>query len=156
MSVADAAFNTAHEYPYGGAEALGQRMGKSNLSAEVNPNNTNAKLGLLDAVRLQVFARDYRILYAMAAECGHYPPLPMPEGASADAPCLRQVSALAGEFAETMQVVTASLGDNRITDNELQAARRAWQALIVCGQGLMQSLEAMNAELHTAGPGVGR
>jgi hypothetical protein len=155
MSVLDAAYWTGREYP-GGIVALAQRLGRPNLSDELNPNRPTAKLGLATAVDMQLMSGNYRILYAMAAECRHYPPLPMPEGASADAPCLRQVSALAGEFAETMQVVTASLGDNRITDNELQAARRAWQALIVCGQGLMQSLEAMNAELHTAGPGVGR
>ena len=44
MSVADAAYNVVHDYP-GGAAALQVRMGgKTNLSAEVNPNIRTAKM----------------------------------------------------------------------------------------------------------------
>lgn len=147
MSVADAAFHTVHGYP-GGAAALGLRMGKSNLSGEVNPNVKTAKLGLEDAVRVMLLADDYRILYAMAADCRHFPPVPMPDGLSLDAtPCMQTLSETAKEFSDVVSTVAAGLADGRVTDNDLADALREWSELIVKGQVLMQQLAALNATL---------
>ena len=52
----------------GGADALGALLGKGPgvLSNELNPNCHHAKLGLVDAVRMELFANDDAILRAHA------------------------------------------------------------------------------------------
>lgn len=145
MSLADAAFNTAHEYPHGGADALGRRMGKSNLSAEVNPNVPGAKLGLLDACRMQILAGDFRILNAMAQECGFFPPLPMPNLNAEDSPCVQMLGEMLKEAADVVATVTKDSADGDFDDNDLARANREVGELLVCTQRLMGQLTAMNA-----------
>lgn len=150
MSLADAAFNTAHDYPHGGADALGRRMGKSNLSAEVNPNVSGAKLGLLDARKMQTLTGDFRILTAMADECGFYPPIPkllLADGQ--EAPCMKTLGELLKECADVVATVSADLADEEVSDNDLARAQREWSELVACGQKLMGQLAAMNAALKT-------
>jgi hypothetical protein len=147
MSVADAAYNVVHGYP-GGAAALQVRMGKTNLSAEVNPNNPGAKLGLEDAVTVQVMAKDFRILYAMAVECGHFPPMPLPESLpGADQPCIRTASEVVKEAADVLHTTVESLADNDVSDNDLARFDKEWSELIVKGQALRQQMAYMNARL---------
>jgi hypothetical protein len=149
MSVADAAYNVVHDYP-GGAAALQVRMGKTNLSGEVNPNVATAKLGIEDAVTVQLMAKDYRILYAMAAELRHFPPMPMPEGmADADQPCMRTLSETAKEFSDVVSTAAEALADGDVSDNDLAHVTKEWSELIVKGQALMQQLAAMNARLKS-------
>lgn len=155
LSLADAAFNTAHDYP-GGADALGRRMGKSNLSAEVNPNIPGAKLGLLDARKMVVLARDFRVLTAFNLECGFYPPLPMPAtlAADPDMPCVKTLAELLKECADVVSTVTRDVADGEVDDNDLARALREWGELVACGQRLMGQLTAMNAELRARAPGA--
>lgn len=151
MSVADAAYHTVHDYP-GGAAALQVRMGKTNLSGEVNPNIKTAKLGIEDAVTVQALAGDFRVLYAMAVELGHFPPVPMPDGVSiSDAPCMQTLSEAAKEFSDVVSTVAAGLADGKVSDNDLASATREWSELIVKGQLLMQQLAAMNVRLKAGG-----
>lgn len=145
MSLADAAFNTAHEYPHGGADALGRRMGKSNLSAEVNPNVPGAKLGLLDACRMQILAGDFRILNAMAQECGFYPPVPMPQVLPMDTPCVQTLGQMLKEAADVVATVSTDLADGEVSGNDLARAHREVGELIACTQRLLGQLTAMNA-----------
>jgi hypothetical protein len=152
MSLADAAFNTAHEYPHGGADGLGRRMGKSNLSAEVNPNRADAKLGLLDALRMQLLTGDFRILNAMAWECGFFPPMPMPSALPSDAPCLRTLGEMMKECADVVATVSTDAADGRFDDNDLARANREVGELLLCVQRLMGQLTAMNAELRARAP----
>lgn len=147
MSVADAAYNVVRDYP-GGAAALQVRMGITNLSGQVNPNVKTAKLGLGDAVTVQVMAKDYRILYAMALECGHYPPLPMPEGVmGAGTQCVRTLSAMVKKSADVVTAAVEGLADDDVTDNELARFDKEWSELIVRGQALRQQLATNNARL---------
>lgn len=147
QNVLDAALVVARHYP-GGAKQLGERMGKTNLADEINPNLPRSKLGLADAVEMQLLANDYRILYAMAAECRHYPPLPMPEGVDdADQPCMRTLSETAKEFSDVVSSAAEALSDGKVKDHELAAVVKEWSELIVKGQALMQQLAAMNARL---------
>lgn len=152
-AVLDAALNITRHYP-GGASALGARMGKTNLADEVNPNLPRSKLGLCDAVTMQLLAGDYRVLYAMATELRHFPPVPMPSDVDGDMPCLATLAEVAREFAGLMGEVTADLADGKVTNRELAQALSQWQVLIARGQALMQQLAAMNAALQAMGPGV--
>lgn len=146
MSVADAAYNVVHDYP-GGAAALQVRMGKTNLSGEVNPNVATAKLGIEDAVTVQLMARDYRILYAMAVELGHFPPLAMPDGwdQTVDQPCIRTASEVVKESADVLHTTVESLADNHVSDNDMARFDKEWGELIVKGQALRQQMAALNA-----------
>ena len=150
MNVLDAAYMLARDYP-GGAQALGLRLSKPNLSDELNPHRPAAKLGLQTAVDMEVLAGDYRILYAHALACQHFPPLPMPDAMPAEAPCLRTLSDLSGHFVAVVQEVTGDLADNRVSDNELKRARAAWDKLLMTGQAMMHQLAAMNAALQAGG-----
>jgi hypothetical protein len=62
-----AAKSLVHRFP-GRADALGALLGKGPgvLSNELNPNCYHAKLGLVDAVRMELFADDDAILRAHA------------------------------------------------------------------------------------------
>ena len=151
VNVLDAAYYTGRDYA-GGADALGQRVGRPNLSDELNPNRRSAKLGLQTAVDMQALSGDYRILYAMAAQLRHYPPLPMPEHAPGE-PCLQTLAAVAERFGVLMQELVTDLSDSKITDNELSTLRRRWGELVAEGQQLMQQLAAMNAALREKAPG---
>lgn len=153
MSVLDAAYWTGRDYP-GGIKALADRIGHSNLSDELNPNRAAAKLGLQTAVDMQLMSGDFRILYAMATETGHFPPMPMPELGSDQAPCLMTLSRLAQEFALLVSQVSTDLGDNQITDRELDGLKRHWSDLQLVGQTLMQQLAAKNADYRKSRGGA--
>lgn len=154
MNVLDAAYWTGRDYP-GGIEALAHRLHKPNLSDELNPRRPTAKLGLATAVDMQAMSGDFRILYAMAAELRHFPPVPMPEALPDGAPCLAQLSRLAHEFSELVGEVAKDLADNQVTNNELAEVVRCWQDLVSCGQTLVQQMTAMNASLQAMAPTAG-
>lgn len=151
MSLLDAAYWTGRDFP-GGIKALADRVNHPNLSDELNPHRPGAKLGLQTALDMQLFSGDFRILYEMAAQCRHFPPLPMPDAVSAETPCLAQLSKLAFEFSSLIGEVTTDLGDNKVTNAELAEVLRRWHALVACGQVLVQQLAAMNAALRALAP----
>ncbi|QOR55220.1 MAG: hypothetical protein SHS37scaffold296_37 [Burkholderiales phage 68_11] len=153
MNALDAALVLARRYP-GGAAALGARMGKSNLADELNPNLPRSKLGLEDAVTMQLLSGRFDILYAMALECRHFPPVPMPEQVDGDAPCLQTLAAMAREFGDVIAEVSKDLADNQVTDNELAAATQKWALLVAEGQRLMSQMTAMNAALRARAEGI--
>lgn len=149
MNVLDAALNTASEYPHGGADALSLRMGKSNLSDELNPRN-KAKFGLADSVRLQQLTGDHRILYAMASELGEMcVPLPQVPDEAGDL-CASKVAAVAMDFGKLMCEVSEDLRDGQISDNELAQIEAAWGLLISRGQNMLKQLTLMNEQLHAS------
>lgn len=150
-AVLDAALNLTRHYP-GGAAALGARLGKTNLADEVNPNLPRSKLGLEDAVAMQLLAGDYRVLYAMAVELRHFPPVPMPDAGASDSPCLSTLSRLAHEFGELVAEVGGDLADGKVTNTELARVERHAQQLVIYVQQLMQQMTAMNAALRALAP----
>ncbi|MCV2365546.1 hypothetical protein LNV23_19020 [Paucibacter sp. DJ1R-11] len=149
MNVLDAAFAIAHDYPHGGARALGMRMGKNSLSDELNPNISRAKFGLADAVQLQQLTGDYRVLHAMAAELGHLA-VPLPAAELGDTPCASLVAKLAQEFAQLMAEVAQDLADSAVDDNELRRLERQSGRLVAEVQALLKHAATMNAEAKPA------
>ena len=165
MNVADACFATVHDYP-GGAEALGPRLGKlgTSLSAEVrqvppggvfsaDPKRSAAKLGLLDALRIMQLTGDCRMLYALAAELNHYPPMPMPcEGEGATL-CMLTMADVCQQVGKLMEGVARDTADNIVTHPEYAAATRQAGVLVAAVQRLMKELARMRDELPVPGTG---
>lgn len=153
MTVLDAAYWTGRDYP-GGIQALAARLGRPNLSDELNPNRPTAKLGLATAVDMQILADDFRILYAMAADCGHFPPQRMPVGLKGDGhQCMRTLSDMVKESADVVACTVQALVDNDVTDNELAQFDREASELIAVVQALRRQLAANNAALRARAPG---
>ena len=72
MNIADAAYNTVHDYP-GGANALAPRMGIKSpavLNSKVNPNTDTHHLTLSEASKMMAITNDYRVLQSLNAEHG--------------------------------------------------------------------------------------
>lgn len=148
MDVLDAALSVASDYP-GGARALGARMGKSNLSDELNPNVRGAKLGLKDAVNMELLSDDYRILHAHCAMTRHYPPLKMPgDQVDGQQPCLKTLSETAKEFSDLIAAIVEVSNDGEISDNDMALVNREHGELLVKLQSMMEQLAAMNSALH--------
>jgi hypothetical protein len=141
MNVDDAAYLIGQAYP-GGAEALALRLGKPSLSDQLNPHH-RAKLSVAEAVQIQTLTRDYRILYAMAAELQHFQPLLMPEALAVhDAPNAKLLAELAVDFGKLMGEVAESLADDEVKDNELRRIGKAWGELLQAGQALLGKCQA--------------
>lgn len=72
MSIEDAAYHTAHDYP-GKTESLAPRMGMPGavLRNKVNPGNDRNHLTLDEAVRMMELTDDHRILHALANYFGY-------------------------------------------------------------------------------------
>lgn len=152
-AVLDAALALTRHYP-GGAAALGARMGKTNLADEVNPNLPRSKLGLDDAVTMELLAHDYRILRAHALECRHFPPVPMPDGFDEEAePCMQTLAKTAKEFADLVAVVSADAADGDVSDADLARARREVDDLQVMCTKLLGQLAALNEAAKRRGRG---
>lgn len=134
-----------------GAAGLGLLMGKSNLADELNPNMQKAKLGLEDAVEMEILANDYRILYAHCAMTRHYPPVPMPEVApDADPQCMNTLSEMVKESADVVAVTVAGLADNDVSTDDLARFDKEWGELVVKGQALRQQLANKHAKARAA------
>lgn len=152
MNTMDAAFNVAHEYP-GGAKQLGARIGLTDLSDRVNPNLGHRLLGLEHAVRMQLISGDYRVLYAMALELRHYPPVPMPDLVPGEEPCLQTLAELVREVGDLITEVSKDLADGKVKNHELAAVKQKWGELVSTGQHLIAQMTAMNEALRALAPG---
>ncbi len=128
---------------------LAPRLGKTHqaLSAEVR-GAQGFKLGLLDAMSIQMLTGDKAILYAMAAELGEMC-IPLPQNLIPDAsPCAARVSLMAQDFAALMGELAADLADGVISDNELARIEERCGELIAAVQGMLKHVAAMNAATH--------
>lgn len=129
-----------------GAAGLGLLMGKSNLADELNPNLRKSKLGLEDAVEMEILANDFRILHAHCAMTRHYPPVPMPDPApDADPQCMTTLSEMVKESADVVAVTVAGLADNDVSADDLARFDKEWGELVVKGQALRQQLANKHA-----------
>jgi len=146
MDVLTAAFHVVHDGP-GGAGAIAQLLGKARgtLDHEVNPpQGSSAKLGLLDAVKISKLRRDWRILYAIADECGHVC-FPRPDMVSGDATTqgvLTRASELAREIAETFQEVNTALADGTVTPTEMARVERECMEAIAALTDVARAMRA--------------
>ena len=124
MDVAKAAFNVIHDGE-GGSGAVAALLGKvrGTIDHEVNPpKGSSAKFGLLDAVKVTKWRRDFRILYAFAEECEHLCiPAPRstadPDGSTEKV--LTKASRLSREIANTFEEMSSALSDGDVSQNEL-------------------------------------
>lgn len=121
-TVADAAYDTVHEYP-GGAEALGPRVAMSPkvLDSRVNPNIHIHHLSLNDAVRIMALTGDHRILRAQCRHLGYLDPIRavVYEGI-ADEQLLELVTTLHAETGDVSRSLQAALRDGRVTAKEYE------------------------------------
>ena len=144
----DQALNLARAYP-GGAAALALRMRKNptTLNHEL-VGQGSAKLGLEDAATITALTGDLRVLEAWNAEHGlvviRMPQLPTgPVGS-----CLDKLSSTAREFSELVTEVAADMGDNRLSDNELQRIEREAAELLAAVHQLLGAARELNALEH--------
>lgn len=137
-----AACNQAEDFP-GGISGMAAAIGKNkfSLAHELSCTGT-AKLGLLDAVKMDRRAGTYCILDAYAAECGRLTvPLPQMLSAAGDDSML-DLGRVAKEFADLVKEVTTRASDDDISDNDLEALEREWSELVAAGQQMMRRLRA--------------
>lgn len=144
MNLLDVAYNLAHDYP-GGASSLAPRVGKNatTLSHELKGTG-DAKLGLLTAEKMTVLSGDFRILRALAHNCGQMVlPLPaVPDGESDD--CMLRLGAMAEEFGKLCAEVAGDLVDGKISDNELGRIDRECGLLIASLYSMRKALADRN------------
>ncbi|MES9901106.1 MAG: phage regulatory CII family protein [Sedimenticola sp.] len=89
-----------------GAQAIGPFLGKTpaSVSNEVNPDYDGAKLGLLDAVLIELAARQYPLLHEHARMTHHVClPLPDPKHITGDASLFERFVAWQGAMGTTCQ-----------------------------------------------------
>ena len=161
MNTLDAAFHLARSYP-GGKEALAHRLGKSvhTFRHELTGDGF-AKLGLVDAEAMSMFAQQMKmpnalaIINSMAANLGQMV-LPLPQVVDlAGGDCMRSMAESAREFAELCAEVTGSLSDGQISDNELHRIERASAELVAQLQSLNAAVSAANKSAKAPAPAAG-
>lgn len=143
LSVRDAAYHTVRSYP-GGAVALAARCGMKSgatLSHKVAPNSTNYYLSLEEAITIQAFTQDYRILYAMARELGHAC-INVTESEVEDVN--QNIAATVKEFGSYLQSVSESVADQQVTDNEISEIAAHMGCLIAEANRLHATLMRLN------------
>lgn len=121
MNVADAAYNTVHDYP-GGSPSLAPRLG---ISAQVLTNKVSLtqhhnKLTLYEALKIQGVTGDLRILHSMAAELGC---ICVPAGdvsGSGDMDLLDSFMSVVRELGELSAEFQRDWSDGRITAREFE------------------------------------
>lgn len=122
-AVADAAYNTVHDYP-GGAEALAPRMGKSAkvLDSKVSRNVSTHHLTLHEAVQIMGLTGDHRMLRAICRHLGYLDPIRavVYEGI-ADEQLLELVAAFYSETGDVSRSLVAALADGRVTQREFES-----------------------------------
>ncbi|HBH39882.1 MAG TPA: hypothetical protein DDX06_16015 [Curvibacter sp.] len=145
MSLLDEAYHLVHDHP-GGAPALAARLKKNHgtLCHELTATGS-AKLGLLDAKKLTDFTGDLRILQAWAMEAGQML-MPLPKDGQPTDECLARVASMAKEFGDLVKEVTHDLGDNQISDNELDRIEREASQLVAAVHHLLASLRQRNQD----------
>lgn len=132
----------------GGTEQAARLLGKSTstLYAELDPNATHGKLGLLDATMLASAAGDGRIPSAMAAECeGMFLRLPRHDDSAEGEDTGRLFARLASEFGDVLSAAGTAVADGRVTDRELQEVQKQGLELMGALQSLMVHLAQRNA-----------
>lgn len=145
MDVKVAAFNVAHDFE-GGVVALAPQIGKNHntLNAEVAGIGT-AKLGLLDAVKMTLRARDFRILDAFNAVCGRMS-IPLPEGLDIEGnDCMRALAEASREYSDLVAKTCSSLvDDGMVSDNELVSIQTEAGHAISAINGLVAAAVKLN------------
>lgn len=146
LSVRDAAYHTVHDYP-GGAMALSTRLGMNGmtLSHKVNPNNSGRyNLSIEEAVEIQMFTQDFRVLHALARSLGH---VCIQVDEVEEQSVLFSIAETVKEFSGYLTSVTESVADSRVTDNELRDIDNHLCTLVSQANHLRAVVAAMNQQM---------
>lgn len=151
MNTQDAALQLARSMP-GGVESLAVRLGKSahTLRHELTGSGT-AKLGLLDAESIGMFAQQVghpnalAVVTSMAANLGAMV-ISLPSAATTCEDTFRGLADAAREFSDFVGSVAEASSDGVITANELRHIDRELTNLI----SRVQALRALMADKHEA------
>lgn len=138
QDVADAAYNTVHNYP-GGVRAIAARMGMSpnTLTHKVNPNTPTHHLSLREAISVQYFSGNFAILHAMAEELGHTVTRATPDQAGGEP--IETMMRLHMEFADLLRALADAVpvGDGSVSGNQMRRAdHHAQEAIAAIGHAL--------------------
>lgn len=143
MDVEEQFRRTVSDYK-GGAPALAPRVDKSVTSLQHEANGTGAaKQGLKDSLKIMKVADDYRILFAMAAECG-FRCERLPSVADAGGNTAEHGANVAAEFADVLRAYSRTIADGRVSLNELREVRHEIGGLVAA----LQHMEAHLAARH--------
>jgi len=141
VSVMDAAYQTAKNYP-GGAGRLAERMGlnPTTFRHQVSPSNKDNKLGLEDAVDMQVMSGDKQITHALCAALGGvFIEIDPNESGSS----LAEVSKMISEFGESINEMQKASSDGVVTPNEMARCEKEVADLFAAANGALRSLRSM-------------
>ncbi len=138
ISVTDAAFHTAHDYP-GGIPALAQRMGMSQntLQHKVNTHNTTHHLGLHEAVKMMVITGDNRIAQAVAAAGGGVLVNMVHDSSGMT---IEKVMGMSKEFADILGAVADCVRLGKVSVNDMHACEKQAAELMAAVNGVLGSL----------------
>lgn len=139
MNIADAAYQTVHDYP-GGSESLGPRIGMSPavLRNKVNPNNDTHHLTVREADAIMAFTNDHRMLHALAAEHGYV--LQKAEDATTEGTVLQLLLRANAAEGDLDKELSEALADGRLTQNELKRVLAKNMAQASASMALMRKL----------------
>lgn len=142
-SVCDAAYHTVHSYP-GGAVSLAPRLGMKSaatLNHKVNPHSPTYYLGLKEAQDIQRLTGDHRILFTSAHDLGYACiKVTSEEVANVNQNCLATMQ----EMSAYLKLVTETLADNVVSDNELSQNIAQLGIMIGEANNLLSVLIGMN------------
>jgi hypothetical protein len=127
-----------------GATALAPKVGMlpATLSNKANPLQDH-QMTLRESIPVQLVSHDFRILYAYNQALNHVAyQLPATHQAG-DVELLDQYASMHAEMGVMAQAVRDLLRDGRITREEVQTIRSAFDATARAGLGLLARLEAL-------------
>lgn len=147
--LARAVYDTVHDFRdtktgKRGAAALAPRLGMlpGTLANKANPMQ-DCELTLSEAGALQLATQDFRILHVLAWELGHAT-YALPDVVVSDVELLNQYTDFHVAIGKKARAIRAALTDG-CTPEELAEVRRALEASIRAGLGLMARLEVLAA-----------
>ncbi|MEJ1487190.1 MAG: phage regulatory CII family protein [Candidatus Sedimenticola sp. (ex Thyasira tokunagai)] len=139
-----------------GAQAMAPFLGKepNTVSNEVNPNYPQAKLGLLDAVLMELAAQQYPLLHEHARMTHHIClPLPDPKHIAGDASLFERFVAWQGAMGRTCQHIHEAFdpeGDQGagISHNEAEAIAQAGYHQMSLFLGFLAEIRQISEPAH--------
>ena len=146
LSVADAAYHTAHKYA-GGVGPLALRMGMSHstLNHKVSMTTATHHLSLEESVLMQQMAQDFTILHSMAASLGH---VAIPVQPADDAQPMADVARMVRDFGELLTRVTSAMADGSVTANEMRRCQSDAVAAISAICSVLSTVRSMVPEVR--------
>lgn len=142
--VEEAAYRLVHGYR-GGAQALALRVGMhpGTLCNKVNPGQAGARLGVAEALALQLAAGRYDILEAEAAVCG-FALVRLPDNTEvSDSELLNLYPHWHAEIGDVAETVMRTLADGRVRPAEVASVSKEFHEQVAAGFEFLRRLEGL-------------